>query len=237
VVQAVIQRNHQPSADLLYSLVSIANIDSTISVSGIQGIERPALWAAFHIATAATDSADRYRSEYDIIAERLLSDSTTDAKILLQASGLDEVEYSFNDEKQAYKALPKTKPGSMASFMVWMLDEPRFGKAATEVTKKQLGWPMNDTKVTRDFTELYAVYDNRISISHGVAVGTSSYTNLTQVSTVYFDQLPVGFWMHMSSNLINQDYQMRLMYDPALYERSFNMLQLGQSSTSQPETN
>lgn len=237
VVQAVIQRNHQPSADFIYSLVGSANIDSTIAASGVQGIDHPALWAAFHIATANTDTTAQYQSEYDIILERLLSDESTDAKILLQAAGVDEIDYSFNDEKQAYRALPKTKPSSMASFMVWMLDELRFGKVATEVTKKQLGWPMNDTKVTRDFTELYAIYDNRISISHGVAVGTSAYTNRTQVSTVYFDQLPVGFWMHMSSNLINQDYQMRLMYDPALYERSFNILQLGQSSTSQPETN
>lgn len=237
VVQAVIQRNHQPSADLLYSLVGTANIDSTISSSAVTDISRPALWSAFHIAYATTGDTERYQSEYQLIERRLLSDGSTDAKILLEAAGVDEIEYSFNEEKQAYRVLPKTRPDSMASFMVWMLDESRFGKDATEITKKQLGWPMNDSKVTRDFTELYAIYDNRISISHGVAVGTSAYTNRTQVSTVYFDQLPVGFWMHMSSNLINQDYQMRLMYDPALYERSFNMLQLGQSSTSQPETN
>lgn len=237
VVQAVIQRNHQPSADLLYSLVGVSNIDSTLSASGIQGIERPALWSAFHIANTTAESEADYQLEYEIIAERLLSDSSTDAGILLQTSGVDGIKYDFNQEKKAYRMLPKTMPTSMSTFMVWMLDAKRFGTEATEIAKKHLGWPMNDTKVTRDFTELYAIYDNRISISHGVAIGTSAYTGRTLVSTVYFDQLPVGFWMHMSSNLINQDYQMRLMYDPALYERSFNMLQLGQSSTSQPETN
>lgn len=237
VIQAVIQRNHQPSADLLYSLIGTSNIDLTIASSGIIDIERPALWSAFHIAYATSESSDQYNSEYSIIAGRLLNDNSTNAEMLLQAAGIDAIEYSFNEEKQAYRELPKTKPSSMATFMVWMLDEARFGRIASEIAKKQLGWPMNDSKVTRDFTELYAIYDNRISISHGIAVGTSAYTNRTQVSTVYFDQLPVGFWMHMSSNLINQDYQMRLMYDPALYERSFNMLQLGQSSTSQPETN
>ncbi len=237
VVQAVILRNHQPSADLLYSLIGTANLDATLSASELFGIERPSLWSAFHIAYATKGASEGYEAEYDLLAGRLLSDDTTEAGILLKAAGIDQINYSFNDEKQAYSVLPKAIPGSMAAFMVWILDESRFGTRATQITKKQLGWPMRDTKVARDFTALYAIYDNRISISHGVAVGTSAYTHRTQVSTVYFDQLPVGFWMHMSSNLINQDYQMRLMYDPALYERSFNMLQLGQTSTSQPETN
>ncbi len=235
-VQAVIQRNHQPSADLLYSLFGTANIDSTISRSKIDSIQSPSLWSAFHIAYAIAGATERYQAEYQIISERLLSDQTIVAEVLLQAAGIEEIEYSFNEEKMAYRVLPKAKPSSMASFMIWILDESRFGTGATEIAKNVLGWPMNDSKVARDFIELYAIYDNRISISHGVALGTSAYTSRTQVSTVNFDQLPVGFWMHMSSNLINQDYQMRLMYDPALYERSFTMLQTGQSSTSQPET-
>jgi hypothetical protein len=237
VVQAVIQRNHQPSADALYQLIGTEFIDSTLALSGVQGIQRPALWAAFHIAHANSTDSTVYSSEYTLISERLLTDVTTDAETILMAAGFEEIEYGFNDEKLAYRRLPTTLPGAMSSFMVWMLDSSRFGESATQVAKKHLGWPMNDSKVTRDFTELYAIYDNRISISHGVAIGTSAYTNRTQVSTVYFDQLPVGFWMHMSSNLINQDYQMRLMYDPALYERSYNMLQLGQPSSTQPETN
>jgi len=50
---------------------------------------------------------------------------------------------------------------------------------------------------------------------------------------VFFDQLPVGFWMHMSSNLINQDFQLRMKYDPAMFERT--AILLGKKNTN--ETN
>lgn len=237
VVQAMVMRNHQPSADAVYSLLGVENIEHTLAESGFVGIETPALWSAFHIAHAISKQENNYITEYSILSGRLLSDGNVTATTLLQANNITTIEYSFLDEKQAYRMLPTTTPESMSLFMVWMLDSNRFGSEASELVKSHLSWPMRDTKVTRDFTELYAIYDNRISISHGVAVGTSAYTNRTQVSTVYFDHLPVGFWMHMSSNLINQDYQMRLMYDPALYERSFSLLQSAPATTTQPETN
>lgn len=237
VIQAMILRNHQPSADAVYQIIGIDNINATISASGLIGIQTPALWSGFHIAVASSQQGSDYQNEYQLISNRLLQDSGTDATTLMQVVDLSKIDYTFLEEKQAYRSLPVAQPESMAAFLVWMLDSNRFGSAATDVIKSHLSWPMRDSKVTRDFTELYAIYDNRISISHGVAVGTSTYTNRTQVSTVYFDHLPVGFWMHMSSNLINQDYQMRLMYDPALYERSFSMLQSGRATSYQPETN
>jgi hypothetical protein len=239
IVQAMIQRNHQPSADAIFALLGTEEIAYTIESSGIQGISKPALWAAFHIAVASvhSDSA-AYQLSYQVNKQRLLESSDTDvATLLTVATGQQEISYSFFDEKNAYRHLPKSLPGSMAQFMVRILNTSDTGIRAVEVAKSQLRWPMNDTKVARDFSELYALYDSRLSLSHGLTVGTSAYTQRTQVATVYFDQLPIGFWMHMSSNLINQDYQMRLIYDHALYERSFSVLMEKQTDSTQPETN
>ena len=116
-----------------------------------------------------------------------------------------------------------------------MFTDESFGLNFREIIKRHLAWSMDNPKVSLDFKSLYAMYDNRISISNGMAVGTSVYTERTQITSVFFDQLPVGFWMHMSSNLINQDFQMRLMYDPAMFERTYSMLMLNESGDQQTE--
>ncbi|MDZ7756370.1 hypothetical protein [Rhodohalobacter sp.] len=52
----------------------------------------------------------------------------------------------------------------------------------------------------------------------------STYDGHTSVQAVFFDRLPVGFWVHMSANYMQEDYQQRLIWDPALYETTLNAI-------------
>ena len=243
VVAVMIRRNHQPSADLVYSVIGKQAVQEFMN-SHVQGdIEIPALWSAFHLAIVASGqtshlsgNSDDYSTYYEQFERRLLTESDTEAVIMLKALDVSKIDYSFFEEKSAYKSLPKATPSSFENFVHKMFTDESLGLNFREIIERHLAWSMDNPKVARDFKSLYAMYDNRISISNGIAVGTSVYTGRTQITSVFFDQLPVGFWMHMSSNLINQDFQMRLMYDPAMFERTYNMLMLKESGEQQTET-
>lgn len=242
IVEVMVLRNHQPSADLIYSVLGVEHITAFLEKYSDGGIQAPAMWSAFHLAVVASGQTrsidgnpEDYRNYYDINLERL-SSGKSDATTILNALGLKKLDYTFFEEKNAYRNLPVAQPGSIARLLNTLLDEDHVESELRAVIVSHMDWPMQDPKVMRDFEVLYAMYDNRISVSHGVAFGTSAYTQRTYISTVFFDSLPVGFWMHMSSNLINQDYQLRLMYDPALYDRTYNLLMLSESDGNQTET-
>lgn len=56
----------------------------------------------------------------------------------------------------------------------------------------------------------------------GIDFGTSIYDGHTSAQAVFFDKLPVAFWLHLSANHMQEDYQQRLIWDPALYETTIN---------------
>jgi hypothetical protein len=81
-------------------------------------------------------------------------------------------------------------------------------------------WPINQqSEIERDFTDYGAIYDNRMGLLNGVDFGTSAYTGDTTVQAIFFDRLPIAFWFHMSSNHMHQDFQQRLIFDPALIDQ------------------
>lgn len=59
----------------------------------------------------------------------------------------------------------------------------------------------------------------------GIDFGTSIYDGHTSVQAVFFDDLPVAFFIHLSSNHMQEDYQQRLIWDPALYETTIKQIE------------
>jgi hypothetical protein len=226
LVAVMVLRNHQPSADALYVLLGKDVVADVVQGWAGNNAEVPKLWSAFHVATNLVENLDETESEnltfestYQEIATQLVSPGTT-VKSVFEYFKIDDLNYSFIEEKTAYLRLPKAMPFVMVEVLRSILDDD-MDVVAQEIVLRHLSWPIEDDKVKRDFTAYYAIYDSRMSISSGLTIGTNVYTGRTHISAVYFDQLPIGFWMHMSSNLINQDFQMRLKYDPALFERTY----------------
>jgi hypothetical protein len=88
--------------------------------------------------------------------------------------------------------------------------------------ERVLNWmraPYQDlSEITRDFTDYGALFDNRMGLLNGFDFGTLVYTGDTKVQAIFFDRLPIGFWFHMSGTHMHQDFQQRLIYDPALID-------------------
>ena len=73
--------------------------------------------------------------------------------------------------------------------------------------------------ISRHFTDYGAIYDNRMGLLTGIDFGTSGYTGDTTVQAVFFDRIQIAFWFHMSSNHMHQDFQQRLIFDPAMIDQ------------------
>ncbi|HAC15967.1 MAG TPA: hypothetical protein DCE78_08500, partial [Bacteroidetes bacterium] len=117
VVAVMVRRNHQPSADLVYSVVGKLAVQEFMDAHVHGDIDMPAVWSAFHLAIVASGqtshlngSADDYLKFYNEFERRLLLDSDSEAVIMLKALDVNKSEYSFFEEKNAYKSLPKATP-------------------------------------------------------------------------------------------------------------------------------
>ncbi|MDR9387858.1 MAG: hypothetical protein RI513_02500 [Balneolaceae bacterium] len=123
---------------------------------------------------------------------------------------------NFMQERDALALFPVSTAKEMEQALESLLRREADQDPVAEQVMAWLDWPMNQSQTTRDFAWYGAQYDSRMGFLGGYDIGTSGYTGDTTVQVVLFDRLPVAFWFHLSANHMQQDYQQRLSYDPAL---------------------
>jgi len=127
---------------------------------------------------------------------------------------------TFMQERDALALFPKTTASDMTATLEDMVKDELISAGVSQRVKEWMRWPMNrQSGITRDFTDYGAIYDNRMGLLTGIDFGTSKYTGDTTVQAVFFDRLQIAFWFHMSSNHMHQDFQQRLIFDPAMIEQ------------------
>lgn len=131
---------------------------------------------------------------------------------------------SFMQERDALGLFPMVRAAELADGLelIWQGVAP--SPASAEKVVEWLSWPTEESTIRRDFTRYGALYDNRMGLLGGIDFGTSRYTGQSTVQVVLFDRLPIAFWFHLSANHMHQDYQQRLIYDPALIETTSKAL-------------
>jgi hypothetical protein len=233
LVRLMVTRAHQPSADYLYHILGMEYIRGIVAHWLGSEADFPLPWSSFYIAatlsipdhTVAIQEHQRRLFQESVITvyEQIQSGRFTVASLLPEDRKRD-VKYTFFEERSIYRLLPTVKPIDMARTMLAIYTGTDITAAVQQIVLNHMRWPMDRTELLKDFTDIGAIYDSRIAVSNGLTFATSTYTGETFVSAIFFDQLPVGFWMHMSSNLINQDFQLRMKYDPAMFERTSILL-------------
>lgn len=127
---------------------------------------------------------------------------------------------TFMEERDLMILFPKTTALEIVTLLEKIWSNEHLSEPATENLKTWMRWPMEQKReVRQDFLDYGAIFDNRLGILNGIDFGTSSYTGDTTIQAVFFDRLPIAFWFHMSSNHMHQDFQQRLIFDPAMIER------------------
>lgn len=127
---------------------------------------------------------------------------------------------TFMQERDGLALFPMTTASEMTSLLGDMVNDELISPAVSQRVKEWMRWPMErQSGINRDFTDYGAIYDNRMGLLNGIDFGTSKYTGDTTVQAVFFDRIQIAFWFHMSSNHMHQDFQQRLIFDPAMIEQ------------------
>jgi hypothetical protein len=124
------------------------------------------------------------------------------------AGGMD-----FQTERRLYDTFPKGTANAVLDVL----------KNASPRVIDWLSWPMENASIQRDMTQFSALFESRMSILSGVSIGTSRYTGSRYVQVVMLTDIPAGLWFHLSANFMNQDFQQRLVYDPAMQDKVLSL--------------
>ena len=136
---------------------------------------------------------------------------------------------NFMQERDRLALFPVSTASEMEKALRHLLRQQALQEPIAKRVLSWLDWPMEQSQTTRDFAWYGAQYDSRMGFLGGYDIGTSGYTGNTTVQVVLFDRLPVAFWFHLSANHMQQDYQQRLSYDPALIASTKRAIRLSQS--------
>ena len=165
---------------------------------------------------------DNQRQEYSThvidLSDRFVN-SDNDRTYWIEQFNNNRLGRSFMEERDALDLFPKTNANEIVSFLKSIYSSDGISERASNKILAWLRAPYQDrSEITRDFTDYGALFDNRMGLLNGIDFGTLVYTGETKIQAIFFDQLPVGFWFHMSGTHMHQDFQQRLIYDPALID-------------------
>lgn len=238
VVRIVIKHNHMASADYLFDLLGFDRIDSFTQTQFNEKIDTPLPWSGFYILAQPMlhgQPADEKFNDLEGLRddslrtlvldrfEKYRDDDQYHSKVR-QAFGGDGHNLNFTQQRRLHNLMPKGRADALARFAEKILNEEFISEDVSREMYHIMSWPLEEGS-TRQHLERYgAVYENRMSILGGVDMGASEYTGERYAQAILYDNMPIGLWMHMSSNFMNQDYQKRLIYDPELKRRSVSAL-------------
>lgn len=163
-----------------------------------------------------------------IDAARFYADDTEAQKLRSETFEKDRLAMTFMEERDALEFFPHSTAADLTSLLYNIWHETLITPEVSRAIKEKLRWSMDSEPIQRSFTDYGALYDNRMGMLSGLDFGTSIYDGHSSVQVVFFDKLPVAFWLHMSSNHMQEDYQQRVIWDPALYETTNTEISVNQ---------
>tara|TARA_R110000868_G_scaffold37111_14_gene131625 strand:+ start:35821 stop:36975 length:1155 start_codon:yes stop_codon:yes gene_type:complete len=220
LVSVMVETNDLAIADYLWFKLGGQNIQSLIDSLNLSSTDTPLPFSGLYLSIHP-DVIDTslYISRADVIAlaERLNTepDFVRETKELFDDVRLD---LSFIEERNALAHFPHTTSREIAGLMAKLHNNELISPEVSIRVKEKMKWVFEGEAIKRSFSEYGAIYDNRMGMLSGIDFGTSAYDGHTSAQAVFFDKLPVAFWLHLSANHMQEDYQQRLIWDPALYE-------------------
>lgn len=247
------ENNNTVFADYLYNFLGAERISGLPSRFGLVDIEAPLPWSG--IITAwdprihgrpfemlygeyGSMSNSDYHTTVTKLGQRYMEDAAwRDTVAVRIASGNDIL---FAEEKIRNRYTTRAVPRELASFLRNLIHGDLITEGAKNHILSILSWPMRNSKISREFNQYIAIYDSRMGFLAGVDLGIVSGTTGPISQVFIMEDIPVGLFMHLSSNLMTQDFQQRLIWDPELAKVAFESLntttltQVGLSQVDQP---
>lgn len=122
----------------------------------------------------------------------------------------------LTEERMIHGLWTKAEPLAFTEILKQLYRGEFINETISEHVISFMSWAHEDPIVRQHTQDYSAMFENRLGYLSAADMGTSVYTNQSYVQTVFFYNLPIAFWLHMSSNHMNHDFQRRLIYDPEL---------------------
>lgn len=230
IVKAMLENSDLVAADYLWFKLGEQNIRALIDTLDMPETSLPLPFSGMYTrinpslndtSTLDTIGYSKFAEQAIEAARKLKDDPDFNREVKAQFED-DRLSLTFMQERDALAYFPQATTSELANMMALLVSDEIISEEISQQIKQKLRWPMGSEPIGRNFDDYGAIYDNRMGLLGGIDFGTSIYDGHTSVQVVFFDQLPVGFWVHMSANHMQEDYQQRLIWDPALYETTIN---------------
>jgi len=231
LVQAMVTFNDLAIADYLYYKLGNQSITNTMGVMNVKNTDKPLPFGGMYITVKPKSGNASFEKHFQALKalskkefrdsvlaneKRFLSDKKFHEKMVTQFDDDQGLGIGFKERRDILSLFPKSTAREMSNLMSKLQQDSLISKSTSQRIKNFMDWPYEQENLNTDFKYYGAMYDNRLGLLNGIDYGASTYTEEPFAQTVFFDSLQVAFWFHMSSSLMHQDYQQRLMWDPAL---------------------
>lgn len=239
LVEAVIIFNDLAMADYLYDQLGQEAISQTYEQLNLQHTDRPLPFSGLYITInpAVYDTTfpahferlqqlpkQAFRDAVLVNAQKYQANSDFRKRVNDTFNASQGLAMQFTDRRNALALFPKSTAEELSGLMILLQQEELISPAVSKQVKRIMDWPYERQSLNSDFESYGAIYDNRMGLLNGLDYGASTYSGEPFGQAVFFDSLQVAFWFHMSSNLMHQDYQQRLMWDPALRDATLQQI-------------
>lgn len=232
VIKAMLENSDLVSADYIWFKLGEDNIRNLMDSLDVNDSLLPLPFSGMYtrINPSLSDTSDLNSIPFEQFSEEVinitkqLKDDPEFNRSVKEAFDEDRLSLTFMEERDALEYFPQATTRELTDLMMRLWNDEVLNEEISERIKSKLRWPMGSEPIARSFDDYGAIYDNRMGLLVGIDFGTSTYDGHTSVQAVFFDRLPVGFWVHMSANYMQEDFQQRLIWDPALYETTLKAI-------------
>lgn len=231
LIEVAIIYNDLAISDYLFQKLGKEAIQETFKLLKLEDTDLPLPFAGLYITLHPKLSDSDFATHFDRLRnlsqekfrERVFANTTNylnDADFHQQVNSVFDnsqgLGIGFVERRNILSLFPKSTAGELSQLMVRLEQDSLISASVSKRVKDIMDWPYEEQSLNSDFKYYGAIYDNRLGLLNGMDYGASVYSEEPFGQAVFFDSLQVAFWFHMSSNLMHQDYQQRLMWDPAL---------------------
>lgn len=212
----------------IYHQLSVKNTDLPLPFAGLYITLHPTLHDTtfdYHFERLQQMPDGLFRDSVLAAQRRYLNDREYHKKVNVIFSENQGLGVGFVERRNLLTLFPKSTAGELSRLMIQLQQNGLISPAVSGRIRDIMNWPFEQQSLNSDFKYYGAIYDNRLGLLNGIDYGASTYSGEPFGQAVFFDSLQVAFWFHMSSTLMHQDYQQRLMWDPAL--RTATLQQIG----------
>lgn len=203
----------------LMDQLNLVETENLLPFSGLHIALKPSLYGMDYqqrMDSLSTMSRDAFESLAISSAKKLSADEAFRKKVASEFEEDEGLGIKFIQQRNMLDLFPKTTAWEMANLMKKLQQGELISKGVSDRVKEIMSWPINNSRLQNDFNEYGAIYDSRLGLVNGIDYGVSTYSDESFAQAVLFDRLQVALWFHMSSTLIHQDFEQRLIWDPAL---------------------